>query len=222
LFLLVKVGSIEINNKGGIKLQAEAQEKSNLAENLSLTESLVTKYVENQKEINHYYEKPMSFPIWLHIIFGLIGYGIFGNLLLIIFLAFNIGAPLNYVSIVIGALIYPIGYNVLNSKLREKKISKNKDQIEELNKHNKTTISKLEEKSIIPEDYWSKEALSHFKKYIQNQRADTLKEAINLYEQEQHQNRQMNEIRLTQYHAEQARNKANEASILGWLNFFRR
>lgn len=45
---------------------------------------------------------------------------------------------------------------------------------------------------LIPEDYRSPNAVQYFLKAIQNQRADTLKEAINLFEEYRHQQRMEN------------------------------
>jgi len=44
-------------------------------------------------------------------------------------------------------------------------------------------------KEVIPEDYASPSVIYKLHEYLRNQRADTLKEAINLYELEQHQQR---------------------------------
>lgn len=74
-----------------------------------------------------------------------------------------------------------------------KKITKNKDKINEI----KRRLADLNEEVTpvyIPRTYINDYALSKLKSYFSNRRADTLKEALNLFEDEMRHNQQMREI----------------------------
>ena len=59
---------------------------------------------------------------------------------------------------------------------------------------------------------------SKLESYLVNKRADTLKEALNLFEEEKRHDEQMREINIVQQMQEITYKKADEAATLGWVN----
>lgn len=74
----------------------------------------------------------------------------------------------------------------------------------------------------ISKTYINYYALTKLESYLINKRADSLKEALNLFEQEKRHDQQMKEINIVQQMQEINLRKSNEAATLGWINLLRR
>ncbi|MCG7344044.1 hypothetical protein MHZ92_07865 [Sporosarcina sp. ACRSL] len=57
-------------------------------------------------------------------------------------------------------------------------------------------LDDLRENSVVPENYWHTDAMRKITRYFANHRAETLKEAINLYEQEAREDQRHKEVQL--------------------------
>ena len=94
-----------------------------------------------------------------------------------------------------GILLIPIGMFVAaliknGRKNNEQTCNLLLAEIEELELKWKETEEKYEEKiAIIPKDYRNISAIDSFYKFVSNRRADDLKQAVNLYEEELHRQR---------------------------------
>lgn len=92
-------------------------------------------------------------------------------------------------------LIIPIGLLAVafiknERKMKEQTCTRLEREIEELELKWKETEEKYEEKiAIIPKDYRNISAIDSFYKFVSNRRADDLKQAVNLYEEELHRQR---------------------------------
>ncbi|OYD57626.1 hypothetical protein CGZ90_13245 [Fictibacillus aquaticus] len=116
--------------------------------------------------------------------------------------------------------MYSILFNRLNNKLYKNKINKNRNRINKIISEKEFYFDKLEKESLVPMTYRNLYALDRFITYFKNGRADSLKEAINLFEQEVRHEEQINELRIMQQLQEATYQKANEATTLGWINLF--
>lgn len=74
---------------------------------------------------------------------------------------------------------------LLKKGIINKRFKKNKTKIESFKDKVNGTYSDLENNSILPKKYWNTYSVSKMVEYIQNKRADTLKETINLFEDEE-------------------------------------
>lgn len=125
--------------------------------------------------------------------------------------------------IAIFATIYL--YIILEEKINlyqiKKKTIKHADRIKEIIEEEKSLMNFLESMNL-PLDYCYPNAIGHFESYLLNQRADSLKECINLYEQEiQHQN-QIKELRTIQQIQELTLEEARTAKNIAIFNLFAR
>ncbi|MCM3663467.1 hypothetical protein M3204_03575 [Mesobacillus subterraneus] len=125
--------------------------------------------------------------------------------------------------IAIFATIYL--YITLEEKINlyqiKKKTIKHADRIKEIIEEEKSLMEFLESLNL-PLDYCYPSAVGQFESYLLNQRADSLKECINLYEQEkQHQN-QINELRTIQQIQELTLEEARTAKNIAIFSLFAR
>lgn len=58
------------------------------------------------------------------------------------------------------------------------------EQLKQLRLAETTLLSELSQQTIVPSYYWFPDAIESFETYLINYRADTIKEAINIYEEE--------------------------------------
>ena len=117
-------------------------------------------------------------------------------------------------------IVFGYGYNQINNKALNKKLIINKERIQQIIHEREKILPYLEKNSLVPQSYRNVHALSNFESYLITGRAETLKEAMNLYEQELRHEQQINEIRIMQQLQEATYKKADEAATIGWINLF--
>ncbi|RDW16691.1 hypothetical protein [Oceanobacillus chungangensis] len=125
---------------------------------------------------------------------------------------------------IIFTVLYIIGYT---KYIRRKENRANQQLVENSSLIQSLTAEKeqllqLIHHSNIPQKYVSIGALQTFEQYVVNGRADNLKEAINLYEQELRHQEHMNELRQLKQIEIATYQKADEAATVGWINLFTR
>jgi hypothetical protein len=125
----------------------------------------------------------------------------------------------------VGSLIWmifmfkKIGFKQ-REKLVEKRFNKMKNEIELINEEISKTYSDCDTITILPPKYRNLHAVDKIKEYVQNKRADSLKEAINLYEDEllkMQQMRMLSSISQLQNQMVQAQHRTNNQ--LAWQSF---
>lgn len=196
------------------------EEKEQLIENLSTTNILIERLMKLDNEYGSYFKKPLNFAWWGHILAFLIFNQVVNSILLNLPIYF-----LNYLSqfmFPINIVIYIILYTQFNKKAIQKRVSTNKNRINEISDQHQEIITLLNRDSIVPPDYRNAYAVSKFITYLKNGRAENLKEAMNLYEQEIRHDEQVRQIRIMQEIQEATYKKADEAATLGWINLFTR
>ncbi|WP_459195722.1 hypothetical protein [Wukongibacter baidiensis] len=119
-----------------------------------------------------------------------------GVLLVAAFISMFI-APL-YISKAIRNKILDYMYSVKASEA-DNRVDQNKRRIEEIRTKVNNNIAYLDRHSVVPPDYRYSHTVSLFISYIQNLRADTLKEAINLYEEDVRYRQLMGELKEVQF-----------------------
>lgn len=184
--------------------------KDELLSEIQHYKEVVTQYTKLHTEYQDYYVNPMigiSIKSRIFIIF--ISYFIVG------FTSLDDGLK----AIILFGLIYLL---FIAPKLSVKKrVKKNKTRINELQR----LMNEIEEDINpihIPKTYINYYALTKLESYLINKRADSLKEALNLFEQEKRHDQQMKEINIVQQMQEINLRKSNEAATLGWINLLRR
>ena len=191
------------------------EEKDILLEEIRHYQSIVNQSINLQQEHESYYSQPaffISLGLWARIVIFIIIWIITVNtlssaeystmntfLLMVIFCGY-----------IYFLFIWPTVYV-------KKKVKRNKERINEI-KSSLGELNKNVNPVHLPKVYINKYALSKLETYLINKRADTLKEALNLFEQERRHDQQMQEINAVQQLQEMTYKKANEATTLGWIN----
>lgn len=190
------------------------EERKLILEEIKHYQDVVNESINLQREYEYYYSKHPFF----------VGFDIKGRIAVFFIIWFLLGTlgrdinPLLGLVIFFGSIYFLFIWPTLNVK---KKIKKNKERINEIH----LLLNDLERKVnpvYIPRTYINKYALSKLQSYFLNKRADTLKEALNLFEQEKRHDQQMREINIVQQIQEMTYKKANEAATLGWYNLFKK
>ncbi|WP_026694095.1 hypothetical protein [Peribacillus kribbensis] len=147
--------------------------------NLRNTKKELNKLINDQQELNQIQSPPklhwiLNLLLWAFILGGL------ENLLKISERG-NLVASIIFISY---TSLYIYGLGKINKSLLEKKLSENKVRIEHLKEQINNSNQYLHKDSIVPQEYLYNEALDRFISYGINKRADSIKEAINLFEEE--------------------------------------
>jgi len=99
-------------------------------------------------------------------------------------------------------------------------IKKNQPQIEEYQKLMDSVKQKIQPQ-YIPDNYLNMYALNKLESYFVNKRADTLKEALNLFEEEKRFDEQMKEINTIKQLQQKTLQEARETKVASWLNLYK-
>ncbi|MDG5789311.1 hypothetical protein QA612_17765 [Evansella sp. AB-P1] len=182
-------------------------EKNILLAEISYYKKLVDEYVSLNSELNEYYVRPIDMSLWKRILIFFVSYVLIVN----IFRIFGL--------ILIVILFYL--FFIWPSQNVRGKLKKNMSRIDEIHIKLKNIENKINPE-LIPDNYINQYALSKLESYLVNKRADTLKEALNLFEQEKRHDEQMNELSIIHQIQESTNRKASEAVTLGWINLFKR
>lgn len=211
--------------------------KNELLLNIDETRNLIKKLQNIHRSLTSLYKKPIKLGCLGHLVFFIV-YWIavsfsLAYILGVVFYPIKLVFPQNMVDsfgtaiailiLVIVAFSYPYLFNLINKKRLKvnAEIAKSADTIR-LELEKQTIIDYIKTHSVIPDDYCYLHALNTFEKYLINNRADSLKECINLFEQEKRHDEQLQEIRVIQQIQEATYQKANEAATIGWINLFTR
>jgi hypothetical protein len=144
---------------------------------------------------------------------------------LILFLILSYSALSNVIgglfSVLVGIVAHITLVRVMNKTLiarpsHQEKILECEESIEACDERIDELIDSLHEKSEVPEAYWDSDAIEKIEEYLVNRRADTLKECLNLYEQEESHD-QLRSV-MEQHHQEHVNTikhleKSNQESI---------
>ncbi|WP_018921971.1 hypothetical protein [Salsuginibacillus kocurii] len=190
------------------------ESKEELLSEVRYYKNLVNKFVTLQNEFNDYHTKPLAnLTLWnklvklfvLYLISGIVFISILDNVLL-------------FTITFVGSIYFLFVWPKVHVK---KKLIRNQPRIREI----QSLIEDLENNirpKYIPNSYINIYALTRIETYLVDKRADTLKEALNLFEQEKRHDKYMREINLVQQMQEITYNKASEATSIGWINLFKR
>lgn len=188
------------------------QEKEELLAEIKHYQKVVNEYVSLQNEYSGYHRKPFSdFSIWKRI-------GIFFIVYIILSVENYYVSPNLDPLVLIGFFCF---FFIWPSIYRRMKLSRNKERIHQIN----LLIADIEDSvnpKYVPGPYLSKHALLKLESYLVNKRADTLKEALNLYEQEKRHDKQMREINTMQQLQGKTYREAQKTNrLLSRLNTYR-
>ncbi|WP_232698573.1 hypothetical protein [Brevibacillus daliensis] len=202
-----------------------SSEKKYTLLNLDFTESLIKDWHKLQDELNYYFKKPINLRFNDHIKIFIALPLVTAIITLIIFgrkdgkFIFDVLPDLFSFFFLV---IYPLSIFIINRNAIVAKKRKYAKRIQEIPILQKKLFQELKSKSDIPEDYWYLYALEKMKKYINNNRADSLKECINLFEHEEQHYARMRELRNIKLQQEAISSKVDDIATLGWYNLFRR
>ncbi|HAM79245.1 hypothetical protein [Ornithinibacillus bavariensis] len=207
--------------------------RNKLKENISLTSQLVKRLQQNHKDYNRITKKPLNFNFGYHVLSLMVCFCFI--FYLIIFLGNTVFAEsevitkldkmdfsdfITWYSILI-VFFYIFSYVIINKVAFKTKIKKNFDRLNEIIEEKPNLINQLKTQSLVPEDYWNIYALNKFEKYINNQRADSLKEVINLFEQEERHEQQIKEMKIMQSIQQATYKKTKEIAAISWINLLK-
>ncbi|SES91118.1 hypothetical protein SAMN05216389_103149 [Oceanobacillus limi] len=190
-------------------------EKDAVLSEINHYKKVVDKYTALSNQLTRFYKKPMAgFSIQLRVfIIGILFLSMLGGL------SAGAGDDIGTIFLLIVGLF--LLFFVWPSVAVRNKVSKNQHTINQL----KAEMKEIEERihpEYIPLVYINRSALLKLEEYFVNKRADTLKEALNLFEQEKQLSAQMNQLNEIKQIQEQTYQRTNEAVVLGWANMFRR
>jgi hypothetical protein len=162
--------------------------KQDLLLNLQATKKLTLDWEKLDQEYKEYFTKKIDLKelsLKQHIglvVISFFGYGLIISMILSILRLFND----NVVAViaVILAPSYLIWIPAYNRKYLNKKQIENADRIKRIPLEKSQIVYALEQKSIVPKKYWYSYALAKIEGYIQDFRADSLKESLNLFEED--------------------------------------
>jgi hypothetical protein len=197
--------------------------------NIRLTKERIKRLKDNYEEYSFIHKKPLNFNWLQHIIVWFI------MLVAVSYVIDLITLPLRYIFgegemsnfafgiyVIIYTILYINAYVKINRNKLNKKMTQYAERAEIIPFENEQLLFEIENESFIPVDYRNLYTLGKLEKYFINGRADDLKEAINLFEEEKRYDEQMNEIKIMQELQLATYRKADEANTLGWIQLFTR
>lgn len=179
------------------------------------------------------YHKPYfdvtALPGLIHFILGLLLYNfiyIIGGIIFELLPEMESGTTTTGIIVVIAwigmviltFIIYPIILVSINETQVKHKLHIHSLRIKQIIQQERSLVNHIG-KSIIPMAYCYPRAINTFENYIINKRADTIKECLNLYEQERRNNKSMNELRNLRALQEETYQEASDAKYVSILNF---
>jgi hypothetical protein len=181
--------------------------KQDLLLNLQTTIKLTLEWEKLDQEYNGYFTKKIDLnglSLKQHVglvVISFIGYGLIISIVLSILRLFNDNAVA--IIAVILAPSYFIWIPAYNRKYLNKRQIENADRIKQILHEKSQIVYALEQKSIVPKKYWYSYALGKIEGYVQDFRADSLKESLNLYEVDMKHNDHMHQLINIQVQQEQ-------------------
>jgi hypothetical protein len=204
-------------------------QKNSILENLNFTKDQVSTLVNNHREYVNYHRKPLNFSRLKHVVAFLLFslalsllYAIVASPIAVVFnietesLTEPVAVPLFIGSII----LYFICYRLFNNRQQKVKLVKHAVRINQIISEKEMILHRLDQESIVPSTYRNMSALNRFIQYFKDGRAETMKEAMNLYEQEVRHEEQLQEIQVMQHLQAATYQKADEAVRVGWMNYF--
>ncbi len=164
-----------------------------------------------------------KFPVLLKIFLGYFIFQLIAGVGMVIsFANYLIFGILAIMSLFITIYIYITLEEKINLFQIKQKVTKNAARIQAIIQEEQKIVSFLEEKGY-PLNYGYPKAVRTFENYLHNYRADSLKECINLFEQEIKHQEHIEELRTVQQIQEMTYNEARSAKNIAFLSFlFRR
>ncbi|NRD80824.1 hypothetical protein HPT25_26205 [Bacillus sp. BRMEA1] len=159
-------------------------------------------------------------PTVIKAILGLLLFGVISRVVPLI--SFGNGILLTILglaSIIFTFFVYWYIEEKINLIQIKRKTTANASRIKGIIDEEKNIMNFVEEKGF-PSDYAYPSAVDSFEGYLKNYRADSLKECINLYEQEMQHRERLNELRSLQQIQEMTLNEARSAKNLAFMGLF--
>ncbi|WCK57327.1 hypothetical protein PP175_29495 (plasmid) [Aneurinibacillus sp. Ricciae_BoGa-3] len=113
---------------------------------------------------------------------------------------------------------YLISVYTYNKKFVAKRIISNEQNMREWEKEWKRQRMTLFAKSQIPQAYWDVSVLNVFEAYLVNRRADTLKECINMFEEEQRYSEHMRQLSIIAQQQAEINSRLQNIEFLAWID----
>lgn len=215
----------------------DIMEKEELLLNIAETRNSIEKLQNIHGRLNALYKPPIKFGCLGHIISFIVYWVVVSlamgwvmdivlfpvNIMLSDDILEKVGEIGAVIIVIVVAISYPYIFNLINKNRNKKNAEISMSQeVKRMEMEKQNIIEYIETNSVIPADYRYIGALNTFEKYLINQRADNLKECINLFEQEMRHEEQMNELRNLKQIQEATYQKANEATTISWISLFTR
>ena len=164
--------------------------REELYENLEFTETVVEQLEEIDERFHKIRRKPIQLGIGVHVTMSAILFCV-APLIVIYNQFFALDGGFPYVTLTnmmyfSGGTV--VAYNLMvagtNLYVVFSKKWLHRDEVGKLDLRRTGLTEKLRKATVVPAEYWSSRSLRLMQKYIINGRADTLKEALNLLEEE--------------------------------------
>lgn len=126
----------------------------------------------------------------------------------------NNGSIIQLIFLAASVFVAIKGRGYLNKYVAQRRKASNADTIQEQSKIKNDAINYLVNQNLVPEDYLNLHALDHMIKYLKNNRADTIREAINLYENDVKNTRHENILRDIQAKSNYAASVAGTRTVI--------
>ncbi len=173
--------------------------KALLIKNIELSESLIQEMLRLDTKVDRIMKKPIRLGCFGH--FVMLAILTVATMMLIPVLMEGLSAEFETVagiSLIMVCFSYMVIVLVINRTALAMKKSDHAKFLKEYPMKRKLLFLKLTAESVIPAAYWSMDCLYAMKAYLNNKRADNLKEAINILEEEMRHNARMSQLAAIQ------------------------
>jgi hypothetical protein len=175
--------------------------KALLIKNIELSETLIQEMLRLDAKVDKIMKKPIRLGCVTHFIIMAILYLALLSLLTVLVEGIDMSEGFETVaaiSLIMVCFSYMVIVLVINRTALAMKKSDHAKFLKEYPMKRKLLFLKLTEESVIPAAYWSMDCLYAMKAYLNNKRADNLKEAINILEEEMRHNARMSQLAAIQ------------------------
>jgi hypothetical protein len=175
--------------------------KALLIKNIELSESLIQEMLRLDTKVDRIMKKPIRLGCFGHfIMLAILCFAVMSLIPLLVERLYWDGDFETVIAIILIMVCfsYMVIVLVINRTALAMKKSDHAKFLKEYPMKRKLLFLKLTAESVIPAAYWSMECLYAMKTYLNNKRADNLKEAINILEEEMRHNARMSQLAAIQ------------------------